>query len=114
MLSHPEEANAPTMIDNIAMINHLILKEINFFFVNFDDIQRLIVMNKKKIKAAIKNNLILEKRLIKKIWEKPKASNHKKSVYNPTTVDIEKSNTNIITIIVLSNQFFFIIASGYL
>jgi len=78
-VNHLEEAAVPTINDNIVTINNLILKGINFFFtsVNFDDIQRLIVMNKKKIKAAIKNNLILEKRLIKKIWEKPKASNHK-------------------------------------
>jgi len=68
----------PNIIDNIAAINNLILKEITFFALpNFDDIQRLIAKNKNKIKAETKNKINLEKRVIKKICEKPKASNHK-------------------------------------
>jgi len=64
------------MVDTIAVINNLNLKGIAFFSF-LDDIHRLIVAKKKKIIAEIRNNLILEKRLIKKICEKPKASNHK-------------------------------------
>ena len=76
-LNHPEEAINPARIDNAAIINNFILKGIDFFSLNLDDIHILIMANKKKITAAMRNSFILEKRLIRKIWEKPKASNHK-------------------------------------
>jgi len=101
------------MIDKIMAIDNLILKETIFFLLDFDDIQRLIAANARKIKAEAKNNLILEKKVIKKICEKPKALNHKKSVYNPIMVDIEKRNMIIIPIITLMNMFFFMIGLGY-
>lgn len=112
-LNHPEDANTPAMIDKIMAIDNLILKETIFFLLDFDDIQRLIAANARKIKAEAKNNLILEKKVIKKICEKPKALNHKKSVYNPIMVDIEKRNMIIIPIITLMNMFFFMIGLGY-
>jgi len=66
------------MNDNAVMISNLILKEITFFaLLNFDDIHKLMVAKMKKKKPETRNNLILEKRLIKKICEKPKALNHK-------------------------------------
>jgi len=64
------------MTDNIVTMANFSLKGINLF-VDFDDIHRLIVMNKKKIMAVIKNNAVLENMLIKKICENPNASNHK-------------------------------------
>jgi len=76
-LNHPEEAIKPAKTDNPATIKNFILKGIDFFSLNLDDIQILIMANKKNITAATRNSFILEKRLIRKICEKLKASNHK-------------------------------------
>jgi len=107
-LNHPEETLIPTKTDTARVINSLNLKGNLSFSVNLDDIQRLIIANKKKTMAAAKNRLILEKRLIKKIFLKPKASNHKKSVYRLTKPDIERIRIITIPIPNLINQFFFI------
>jgi hypothetical protein len=48
-------------------MNSLILKGTTFFSVIFDETQRLAIRNKKRNKAVAKNNLTLEKRLIRKI-----------------------------------------------
>ena len=49
---------------------------------------RLILINEKNIIVEAKNKPILDNKLIKNTCEKPKASNHKKSVYKLTKVDI--------------------------
>lgn len=112
-LNHPLETVIPTMTDTIEDINNLNLKGINFFSF-LDDIHRLVVAKRKKIIAEIRNNLILEKRLIKKICENPKASNHKKLVYNPVKADIEKNTRIIIQISILESHFLSIIVGGWL
>jgi hypothetical protein len=66
-LNQPEEAVRPTMNDIIVTMNSLILKGTTFFSVIFDETQRLAIRNKKRNKAVAKNNLTLEKRLIRKI-----------------------------------------------
>ena len=68
-LNHPEEAIMPITVEIKIAIANLSLKGMDFFFTpaNFDDIQRLMVKNKKKITAEAINNLSLEKRLIKKM-----------------------------------------------
>jgi hypothetical protein len=48
----------------------------------------LILINEKNIIVEAKNKPILDNKLIKNTCEKPKASNHKKSVYKLTKVDI--------------------------
>jgi hypothetical protein len=77
ILNHPAEKLNPTKMDKTVMMSNFNLKGNLFFSMNFVDIQRLIVANKKKIIAAAKNRLILETKLIKKIFENPNASNHK-------------------------------------
>jgi hypothetical protein len=69
-LSQFEEKRMPITTDNIAMINNFNLKEMFLFSVIFEDIQTLIVTKRKKTAAAIANNLILEKRVIRKICSK--------------------------------------------
>tara|TARA_Y100000310_G_scaffold345826_1_gene470638 strand:- start:2628 stop:2915 length:288 start_codon:yes stop_codon:yes gene_type:complete len=83
------------------------------FPVIFDDIHRLMIANKKNIKNAAANKLILENRLIKKISLKPSASNHKKLVYILAKLVIENISRIITVKPNLSIQFFLII-SGYL
>ena len=113
-LNQPEEAVRPTMNDIIVTMNSLILKGTTFFAVIFDETQRLATRNKKRNKLVAKNNLILEKRLIRKICEKPKASNQRKSVYNPAKAEIEIISAKIIPRMILMNMFFFIIEDNYL
>ena len=76
-LNHSGKWIIPIMNDTAAVINSFNLKENLSFSIIFDDIATLIAANMKKTIAAIKNNLILEKREIKKICSKPTASNHK-------------------------------------
>ena len=63
--------------DSTVIIANLSLKGNFSFSMSLDDIQRLIAAKTKKIAVPIKNNLILEKRVIKKIWSNPNALNHK-------------------------------------
>ena len=78
-MNHPEEQIIPATNDKIMTINNLSLNEIilRLDLVNLDEIQRLATANKKNIKPETINNLILAKRLIMKICENPRASNHK-------------------------------------
>ncbi len=67
------------MNDNKSTITSLSLADMRFFFAlfSFDEIHRLRPANKKKAMAPTKNKIIFDWRLIKKICEKPNASNQK-------------------------------------
>ena len=86
--NQPEENLIPMSKDNIVVINNLNLKENFSFPITFEEIHKLRPINKKNTVAEAKNKPTLENKLIKNTCEKPKASNHKKSVYIVTTVDI--------------------------
>ena len=93
--NQPEENLIPMSKDNIAVIDNLNLKENFSFPITFEEIHKLRPINKKNTIAETKNKPALENKVIKNTCEKPKALNHKKSVYIVTTVD-----TNIKIIIV--------------
>jgi len=76
-LNQFEEILIPIINENIVIISSLNFHGKLFFSDIMDDIHILIVAKIKKMIAAIKNNLILEKTDIKKILSNPNAPNHK-------------------------------------
>lgn len=107
-LNHSEETPMPITIDIMVVINNFNLNGNFGFLVIFDAIQTFAVAKMKKNTAAIANNLILVRRVIKKICSNPNALNHNKSVTNVVKPDTDMNNRTAINISILTINFVFI------